>query len=123
MKEILENFNDKSAQSTFEPEDVRRNNILVIICYVLPILFFLPIVVDSNSSYCRFHANQILTWFIFGVAFGVVLGILTIIPVIGAIIDVIAGLCLIAVLVALGYGAYEGMAVRIPFIGNLLNIF
>lgn len=123
MNEILENFNDQSAQSSFSQADVQKNNILVAVCYVFPILFFVPLLVDGSSSYCRFHANQQLTWLIFGIILGVVMGILSIIPILGAIIDVIISLGLLAVLVGLVYGAVKGMAVRIPFIGNMLNVF
>ena len=75
MKEILENFNDQSAQSSFNQADVQKNKILVAICYIFPILFFVPIIIDGSSSYCRFHANQQLTQLILGIILGVVLGI------------------------------------------------
>ncbi|MBR3760656.1 MAG: hypothetical protein IKK47_06685 [Ruminococcus sp.] len=123
MKEILENFNDQSAQSSFNQADVQKNKILVAICYIFPILFFVPIIIDGSSSYCRFHANQQLTQLILGIILGVVLGIVGLIPVLGAIIGVLVGICMLALVVALFYGAIKGMAVRIPFIGNMINIF
>lgn len=123
MNEILENFNDQSAQSSFDPGDVQKNKILVAICYVFPILFFLPIVVDGNSSYCRFHANQQLAWLIFGIVLSAVSFILSLIPVLGVILDILLSLCGLAVLIGLIYGAVKGMAVRLPFIGNLLSVF
>lgn len=123
MKEILENFNDQSAQSSFDQADVQKNNILVAICYVLPILFFVPIILNGSSTYCRFHANQQLTLLIFGVVLGVVMAVIRLIPVLGAIIGVLVGLCMLALVIGLFYGAVKGMAVRIPFIGNLLSIF
>ena len=123
MKEILENFNDQSTQSSFDQADVQKNNILVAICYVLPILFFVPIILNGSSTYCRFHANQQLTLLIFGFVLGVVMAIIRLIPVLGAIIGVLVGLCMLALVIGLFYGAVKGMAVRIPFIGNLLSIF
>lgn len=123
MKEILENFNDQSAQSSFDQADVQKNNILVAICYVLPILFFVPIILNGSSTYCRFHANQQLTLLIFGFVLGVVMAVIRLIPVLGAIIGVLVGLCMLALVIGLFYGAVKGMAVRIPFIGNLLSIF
>ena len=98
MKEILENFNDQSAQNSFTQADVQKNNILAAVCYVFPILFFVPIL-------------------------GIVMAIIGIIPVLGAIIDVLISLCMLALLIALVYGAVKGMAVRIPFIGNFINVF
>lgn len=123
MKEILENFNDQSAQNSFTQADVQKNNILAAVCYVFPILFFVPILVDGSSPFCRFHANQQLTFFIFGIILGIVMAIIGIIPVLGAIIDVLISLCMLALLIALVYGAVKGMAVRIPFIGNFINVF
>ncbi len=123
MKEILENFNDQSAQNSFSQADVQKNSVLVAVCYVIPILFFVPILIDGSSPYCRFHANQQLTLFAFGVVLGIVMGIIGIIPVLGAIIDVLISLCMLAFLIALVYGAVKGMAVRIPFIGHLINVF
>lgn len=123
MKEILENFNDQSAQSSFDQADVQKNNILVAVCYVLPILFFVPIILNGSSTYCRFHANQQLTLLIFGVVLGVVMAVIGLIPVLGAIIGFAIGLCMLALVIGLFYGAVKGMAVRIPFIGNLLSIF
>lgn len=123
MKEILENFNDQSAQNSFSQEEVQKNNILVAVCYVIPILFFVPILVDGSSSYCRFHANQQLTFFIFDIVLGIIMGIIGMIPVLGAIICAIVSLCLLALLIGLVYGAVKGMAVRLPFIGHLINVF
>lgn len=123
MKDILENFNDQSAQNSFDQADVQKNKILIAVCYVLPILFFVPILIDKSSSYCRFHANQQLTLFIFGVILGIALAVIGLIPVLGAIIGVLVGLCMLALVIALAYGAYSGMAVRIPFVGNMINIF
>ena len=123
MKEILSNFNDQSAQNGFDQADVQKNKILVAICYVFSFLFFLPVILNGSSGYCRFHANQQLTLFICEVLIGIVIGIVGLIPVLGAIIGVLVGLCMLALIIALAYGAYNGMAVRIPFVGNLLSIF
>lgn len=119
MNEILEQFNDQNAQSNFTPEEVQKNNILAAVCYLVPILFFLPLLIDKNSSYNRFHANQALVWFIVDLILGVIMKVLSLIPVLGAIIDVLVSLAVIAVTVCLMIGAYKGMAVRIPFIGSI----
>lgn len=123
MKDILENFNDQSAQSSFNQADVQKNKILIAVCYVFSFLFFVPLLIDKSSSYCRFHANQQLTLFIFAVILGLALAVIGLIPVLGAIIGVLVGLCMLALVIALAYGGYSGMAVRIPFVGNMINIF
>lgn len=81
MDGILENFNDKDAQSTFNQADVQNNMIVAVLPYIIPILFFIPILVDRNSSFCRFHANQQLTWFITLIIVGIITGIIGIIPI------------------------------------------
>ncbi|MBQ9078762.1 MAG: hypothetical protein IJY29_04215 [Ruminococcus sp.] len=123
MKEILSNFNDQSAQNGFNQADVQKNKIIIAVCYVFSFLFFVPLLIDGSSSYCRFHANQQLTLFICEIILGIVLGIIGLIPVLGAIIGVLVGICMLALVIALAYGGYNGMAVRIPFVGNLINIF
>lgn len=123
MKEILENFNDQNVQSTFSREEVQKNNVLVAVCYFIPLLFFVPVLVDGNSPYCRFHANQQLTWFIFDIIVGIAMRILSIIPVLGAIVNVLVSLGILAFTICLMYGAIKGMAVKIPFIGGMINIF
>ncbi len=123
MNNFLGTFNDSSAQSTFSQEDISKNGVVGAIGYIIPILFFLPILMNKNSSYCKFHANQQLTWLIFGVVFGVVSAVLNLIPVVGAVITIILGIFFLAVAICLAYGAFKGMALRLPFIGDLINIF
>ena len=58
---ILENFNDSEVQSEISG-DAEKYKLVGALPYLLPFFFFVPIVVDSNSSYCKFHANQQLSW-------------------------------------------------------------
>lgn len=123
MDGILENFNDKNTQSTFSQADVQKNMIVAVLPYILPILFFVPILVDKKSSFCRFHANQQLTWLITCIILGIIMFILGIIPVLGIIINAILGIGIFAVMIFYIIGAVKGMALRLPFIGNMVNIF
>ena len=123
MDGILENFNDKDAQSTFNQADVQNNMIVAVLPYIIPILFFIPILADRNSSFCRFHANQQLTWFITLIIVGIITGIIGIIPILGAIIGALVGLCTLGVMIMYIIGAVKGMALRLPFIGNMINVF
>ena len=82
IEKILDNFNDEKTASTFSPEDVQKYSVQAIIGYLTPILFFLPIVLDRNSLFCKFHANQQFTWFLITVALVLVKNIIGIIPVI-----------------------------------------
>lgn len=123
MDSILENFNDKNAQSTFKQEDVQKNMVVAVIPYILPLLFFVPILVDKNSSFCRFHANQQLTWFITCILLGLIMFVIGLIPVLGMILNALIGLCTLAILIFYIIGTVKGMALRLPFIGNMVNIF
>lgn len=123
MNGILEAFNDKSAESTFTSADVESNKIIVAVCCIVSILFFLPFLMDKNSAYCKFYANQILTLFACEVALGIVCAIIGFIPVIGAIIGAVAGIAALAVAIIMAIGAFKGKAIRLPFVGDLLKVF
>lgn len=123
MGDLLDAFNDQQAQSTFNPQDVEKNKIVAMIPYVFPILFFLPIVVDKNSTFCKFHANQQLAELILWVALGIVSAILGFIPVLGAICGLVIWTFTILLGVVLLLAAGKGKAIRIPFIGALFEIF
>lgn len=123
MDGILESFNDKSAESTFTSADVESNKIIVAICCIVSILFFLPLLMDKNSAYCKFYANQILTLFVCELVIGIVCGIIGLIPVLGAIIGTIVGIAALAVAILMAIGAWKGKAIRLPYVGNLISIF
>ena len=123
MNELLEKFNDTSAQSSFEAKDAQKNMGIVAVCYFLSFLFFVPIAMDSSSNYNRFHANQILTVFLAEVAVSIVCAILGLIPVLGTIIGILAGAAVLVVVIFLIIGVTKGMAVRVPFIGELIKLF
>lgn len=123
MHNIVEPFNDQNAQSSFNSSEVEANKIIVAICYIIPILFFLPVVMDKNSSYCKFHANQQLTLLIVEIVVGIICAIIGMIPIVGAIIGALIGLAVLSVVIGFVYGTLTGMALRFPFIGNLIEIF
>lgn len=125
MDKLFQKFNDTSVQLGFSSDDLKRdsNFIFCTIGYLIPILFFLPIVVKKDSSFGKFHANQQLTWLIFTIVAGVACGILAFIPFIGALLMALVEMAILVVSVLLFIAALQGYAVRIPFIGNLISIF
>lgn len=51
-----------------DSSDVEKNKALAIVGYIIPILFFIPLVTDAkNSPYAKFHANQQLNLLLFWV--------------------------------------------------------
>ena len=123
LDNFLENFNDINTERTFAEAEVKKNSVIAIIAYLLPILFFLPVCIDSNSTYCKFHANQSLTWLIIAVILGIIFAILGLIPLFGVIFRILWPFVYLAIAFAYSYGAYKGKAYRFPFVGSLLNVF
>ena len=125
MENLFTQFNDIEAQKEFSSQDLNKDGkfIFSTIGYIIPILFFVPAVINNQSAFCRFHANQQLTWLIFCIVLGVVCSILRIIPFIGALVNGILGFVTLVIGILLFIAALKGYAVRLPFIGNLISVF
>ncbi|MBP5577968.1 MAG: hypothetical protein J6X56_00580 [Ruminococcus sp.] len=123
LDNFLENFNDINTEKTFAEADVKKHYAIAIIAYLLPFLFFLPICMDGNSTYNKFHANQSLTWLIVAIVLGVVFAILGLIPFFGVVFRILWPFVILGIDFVYGYGAYKGKAYRMPFVGSLLNAF
>ena len=122
MNDLFEKFNDDDEQRLFG-EDMRKYELYVIVPYIIPILFFLPVAIDKESEFCRFHANQSLCWLIVSSllsAIGTILGMIR--PIMGAFGGAVA-LFVILCGAFLAVGAWKGYAIRIPVIGNMINLF
>lgn len=116
-------FNDQQIQSTFDPRDIEKYRVVAVLAYILPILFFLPIVMDSNSTYNKHNANQSLSWLLVCIVLGVVSAILGIIPFLGFVMNLLIDAAVIIVAILLAVFAYQGNAVKIPVIGDMLVVF
>ncbi|MCD7811101.1 MAG: hypothetical protein LUG91_04520 [Ruminococcus sp.] len=123
IENIINSFNDDKAEDSFTKEDIQKYSFVMMLCYLIPILFFVPIIINGKSKFCCFHANQQLALLVIEIVIGIIMLILGLIPVIGAILDSLLSLALLCVAVFMMYAAYKGKAVRIPFVGNLINIF
>ncbi|MBQ8959693.1 MAG: hypothetical protein IJ071_00530 [Ruminococcus sp.] len=114
-------FNSEYDQSSFQ--DGEKNNIYAILGYLIPVLFFLPFVINKNSAFCRFHSNQGLAWLICSAVIGIVGKIIGIIPFLGGLIGFILGAVWLAITLSLAYGVVKGYAIRIPVVGDLIKVF
>ncbi len=119
---ILDNFNDSEAQSAIA-EDAEKYKWLGAVPYILPFFFFVPIVLDNNSQFCKFHANQQLCWLIIFLAVWVISAIIGKIPLVGWLIKTVIVIALLACMAGLAYGAYKGKAIKIPVLGDALKVF
>ena len=69
------------APAAVSSDDVEKNKAMAIIGYIIPILFFIPLVTEAKDSvYAKFHANQQLILLIASIGVSVVGSI---IPILG----------------------------------------
>ena len=122
VNEIIADLNDINEEGEFSEHEKEKFKVWAVLGYLLPILFFVPIVLDGNSRFCKFHANQQLVWLVICIILGIISGVIGIIPILGGLIGAVIGLCILAAAFVLAYAAGNGKAVRIPIMGNI-NIF
>lgn len=98
--------------------DVEENKIMAIVGYILPILFFVPLINESskNSPFAKFHANQQLVLLIVAIIVNIVGGI---IPILGWFVILPIGTVAVVVLAILGIiNAAKGEIKPLPIIGE-----
>lgn len=125
IDKILENFNDEKTACMFNQDEIQQNKVQAVLPYLFPFLFFLPLLADKEkkSAFCKFHANQQLTWFLVNTVIWIVKNIIRGIPLVGWIVSLVIDIADLAVTIGLMYGASKGKALRLPFIGEMINIF
>jgi uncharacterized membrane protein len=97
--------------------DAEKNKAMAIVGYIIPILFFIPLVTEAkNSPFAKFHANQQLNLLLAAIAVNVV-G--TVIPFLGWFIILPLGTILIFVLAIMGIiNGAKGEMKKLPIIGG-----
>lgn len=105
-------------ESKMGGSDVEKNKALAIIGYIIPILFFVPLVTDAkNSTFAKFHANQHLVLLISWVVVNVVGGI---IPFIGWFLILPLGTIFLIIVSIMGIvQAAKGEMKKLPVIGGI----
>lgn len=100
-----------------DPQDAEKNKAFAIVGYIIPILFFIPLVTDAkNSPFAKFHANQQLILLIGWVVVNVVGGV---IPFIGWFIILPLGFIFLVIVAIMGIiGAAKGEMKELPLIGG-----
>ena len=111
----------KNMEATTEPKansnDADSNKAMAIIGYIIPILFFIPLLSDAkNSPFAKFHANQQLNLLLAAIAVQVV-G--TIIPILGWFIILPLGSLALLVIAIMGIiNAAKAEMKQLPIIGG-----
>ncbi|MDD5489153.1 MAG: DUF4870 domain-containing protein [Candidatus Moranbacteria bacterium] len=100
-----------------DPQDVEKNKAMGIVGYIIPILFFIPLVTDAkNSPFAKFHANQQLNLLLAAVVVNIVGGI---IPFVGWFILLPLGTIFLIVVAIMGIiNAAKGDMKALPLIGG-----
>jgi uncharacterized membrane protein len=101
-----------------DSQDVEKNKLMAIVGYILPILFFVPLINEESkkSPFAKFHANQQLVLLIAAVIVNIV-G--TIIPILGWFIILPLGSIFLIVVAILGIiNASKGEMKKLPIIGG-----
>lgn len=108
---------EPQAAPTVDRVDAEKNKPMAIIGYIIPILFFIPLVTDAKSSvFAKFHANQQLNLLLAAIAVNVVGGI---IPFLGWFIILPIGSILLIVLAIIGIiNGAKGEMKKLPIIGG-----
>ena len=101
-----------STQQTFAPEDIEKNKVVSAFAYLI---FFLPLIVCSDSPFGRFHANQGLLLLIVSAA-GTI--IFSIIPIIGWILLPLFSIAVLVFAIMGLVNTLNGKALELPLIGK-----
>ena len=102
----------------FDPNDINATKSLAWLSY-LWVLFLIPMLVNTNSPYTKFHVNQGIVLLILTIIANVVCVVLNFIPAIGTLIAGLVQLSLVALIVVGIINVAQGKAKRLPIIGNI----
>jgi uncharacterized membrane protein len=112
-----ETTQEQQATPTVDKADVDKNKAMAIVGYIIPILFFIPLVTEAkNSVFAKFHANQQLNLLLAAIAVNVVGGI---IPILGWFIILPIGTIMLLVFAIMGIiNGAKGEMKKLPLIGG-----
>lgn len=116
----------KNVTTLYESQDIEKTKALAWLSY-LWILFLIPMLVNKDSAYTKFHVNQgivlFLTEVVGGIAIRVLGFVLGIIPFIGALltalISIAFGICTLVFCILGIAHSLQGKAESLPIIGGI----
>ena len=108
-------FPDESDHTAeFAPEDIEKTKILSALCYLNFIFIIIALLLEPNSKFLRYHINQSIVLTIFGMLCGIV----AIVPIIGWIASVVGAVACIVFTVMGIVRSAKGLAKDLPIIGK-----
>lgn len=100
-----------------DSSDVESNKVMAIVGYIVPILFFVPMLAEKKSPFGMFHAKQQLNLLLAAIAVNIVGGV---IPFLGWFIILPLGSIALIVLAVMGIiNASKGEMKELPIIGGI----
>lgn len=102
----------------FDQNDIEATKSLAWLSY-LYLLFLVPMLVNKNSAYTKFHVNQGIVFFILAIVANTIAAFISWLPFIGGIAFGVIELGLFALMIIGIINAFQGKAKRLPIIGNI----
>lgn len=99
------------SEKEYTQEDIEKNKVVAAIAYAV---FFLPLLVDKDSAFGKFHANQGLLLLIVSLLGNAILTI----SIIGVLLLPILNIIILVLFVIGVVNAINGQAKQLPVIGN-----
>lgn len=100
--------------SLFDPEDIRRTNILAALCYLSITFVILALLLEPNSKFIRYHINQAIMLDVLVFA-GVIVAI---IPFLGWLVAFVVSIAATVFMIMGIVRAYKGQARDLPWVGK-----
>ncbi len=119
---------EEKTEEKVDEKEIEQNKSLAIVGYIIPILFFIPLVTDAkDSKFAKFHANQQLNLLILGLALSIVggpiisfiLGVTVILAILVPLIWLAILVVLIALMIMGIINASNGKMKELPVIGKI----
>jgi uncharacterized membrane protein len=99
------------SEKNYTPEDIEKNKVVAAIAYAI---FFLPLLVDKDSEFGKFHANQGLLLLIVSLIGNAVLTI----SIVGILLVPVLNILLLVLFIMGVINAINGQAKELPVIGK-----
>ncbi|MBS3991085.1 MAG: hypothetical protein KGZ51_03365 [Erysipelothrix sp.] len=99
------------SEKNSTPEDIEKNKVVAAIAYAI---FFVPLLVDKDSEFGKFHANQGLLLLIVSLVGNAVLTI----SIVGILLVPVLNIILLVLFIMGVVNAINGQAKELPVIGK-----